>query len=143
MNLFYQTHLVQDLNITEQNYDFNPNEKVLEFSSKQDIDFILPLILKTLCQKNQFITIIGSPRKLNKQWFEKHNLPLNKFVQIHSGKPGIQNMRLTLKALSSGKSSAVITWLSDICQGQFEQLMQAAIYGNSTAILLSPEVIYH
>ncbi|SET33740.1 SulA-like leucine-rich domain-containing protein [Thorsellia anophelis] len=145
MNVFQNTklplHLIQsDQASSEQNkfdtLSINTNNSIIELTNKNEIELLLPSILKALCNQNKFITIIGAPRKLDKNWFKKNNLPLDKFIQINSGLPDVQTMRLTLRALSSGKSSGVISWLSDICKGQFEQLEQAASHGDSKAIIL-------
>lgn len=135
LNSFQTVALAHSLDLeTEDNKSCE--NSIIELNHKIEVDLLLPSLLQTLCKQNRFITIIGSPRKLDKNWFKKNKLPLDKFIQINSGLPNVQTMRLALGALSSGNSSGVITWLSDICKGQFQQLEQAASYGGSKAIIM-------
>ncbi|MFC0180113.1 SulA-like leucine-rich domain-containing protein [Thorsellia kenyensis] len=134
---------INTLNMNE-SYNRDSNSNRIQFIANiEEAMIILPTVFKNLAKKNEFITLIGSPKRFDKQWFKTHHLPLAHFLQINTAKPSIQSMRLVLQALSYGKTSAVVTWLSDTSTEQIRQLEQAAEFGDSIVYILPLTELIH
>lgn len=135
---------IQDSNWLEWQFGFdfvkeedNPSKSnLITISSKYETDLILPEYLVELAKEEKFIAVIGAPKKINREWLKKLGLPLEMFMQINSGSTSIQNMRLLLKTLSSSNFSGALCWLPEVSAEQQAQIIQAADYGNSTAIVM-------